>query len=133
MVFGPDDELAPVRDFDSVDDESVVVSDVPLHVLDALPQLNVVVVPRDGGGGEGDDPAGEPGRVALHGEGGGGLDDEPGGGALPVYQDLLHPVLLHLELPQRAELGQAAQGKDELVPVGILLANLLPGWNKKRV
>ena len=74
-----------------------------------------------------------PGRVALHGEGGGGLDDEPGGGALPVYQDLLHPVLLHLELPQRAELGQAAQGKDELVPVGILLANLLPGWNKKRV
>ena len=65
VVFGPDDELAPVRDFDAVDDESVVVSDVPLHVLDALPQLHVVVVPRDGGGGEGDDPAGEPGRVQV--------------------------------------------------------------------
>ena len=97
----------------------------PLHVLDALPELNVVVVPRDGGGGEADDPASEPGRVPLHGERGLGLDNEARGGALAVNQNLLHAVLLHLELAQRAELGKSAQGQDELVPVGVFLADLL--------
>ena len=100
MILGPDDELAPVGHLDPVDDEGVVVSDVPLHVLDALLELNVAVVPRDGARGEGDDAASELGALALHGEGGLRLDDEPRCSALAVDQDLLHTVLLHLELPQ---------------------------------
>ena len=100
MILGPDDELAPVGHLDPVDDEGVVVSDVPLHVLDALLELDVAVVPRDGARGEGDDAASELGALALHGEGGLRLDDEPRCSALAVDQDLLHAVLLHLELPQ---------------------------------
>ena len=48
MVLSPDDELAPVGDLDPVDDEGVVIPDVSFHVLDALLQLYVAVVPRDG-------------------------------------------------------------------------------------
>ena len=77
MVLGADDELAAVRNLDkknrlirftsfeenglmnldTVDDERVVVADVPLHVLDALSQLDVVVVPRDRARRQGDDSA----------------------------------------------------------------------------
>lgn len=68
VVLGADDELAPVRDLDAVDDEGVVIADVALHVLDALPQLDVVVVPRHGAGRQGDDSACKPGAVSLDGE-----------------------------------------------------------------
>ena len=124
VVLRMDDELSPVVHLASVDDEGVVVSDVPLHVLDGLPQLDIVVVPGHVAGGHGDDPAGEPGALALQGEGGLGLDDEPGGSALPVDQDLLHPVLLHLELAEGGELGHSAHGQDVVVPVGVLLTDL---------
>ena len=69
VVLGVDDELPAVLHLAAVDDEGVVVPDVSLHVLDALPELHVVVVPGDVTVGERDDPAGEPGALALHGEG----------------------------------------------------------------
>ena len=65
MILSPDDELAPVGDLDPVDDEGVVVADVTLHVLDALLELDVAVVPRDGTGGQGNDAAGELGTLEI--------------------------------------------------------------------
>ena len=62
----------------AVDDEGEVVADVALHVLDALAQLDVLVVPAHGAGGQGDDSARESRRVALDGEGGDGFDHESG-------------------------------------------------------
>ena len=124
MIFGSDDELASVGDLDPVDDEGVVVADVPLHVLDALLQLDVAVVPGDGARSQRDDSASEFRALALHGKGGLGLDDEAGSGALSVDENLLHAILFHLQLPQRAELAEATQREDKLVPVCILLPDL---------
>ena len=100
VVLGGDDELATVLDLASVDDEGVVIADVPLHELDALLELDVVMVPGNGASRQTDDAASESGTVAFQSKGGLGLDDKAGCGALPVDQDLLHPVLLHLQLPQ---------------------------------
>ena len=124
MVLGVDDELSAVVNLASVDDEGVVVPDVPLHVLDALPELDVVVIPGDAAVGQGDDPAGESSALALQREGGLGLDNKPWRSTLSVNEDLLHPVLLHLELPEGAELGHAAHRQDVVIPVGVLLADL---------
>ena len=77
VVLGTDDELAAVRDLDAVDDEGVVVADVALHVLDALPQLDVVVVPADGARRQADDAASEASAVTLDGKRLLRLDDEP--------------------------------------------------------
>ena len=46
--------------------------------------------------------------------------------ALPVDEHLLDAVLLHLQLAQRAELGQSPEGQLEVVPVGVLLTDLVP-------
>ena len=69
--------------------------------------------------------------MSLDGEGGDGLDDKAGRGALPVDQHLLDAVFLHLQLPQRAELTQAAQRQLEVVPVRVLLTDLVPGEEEK--
>ena len=42
-----------------------------------------------------------------------------------VLFHLLHPVLLHLQLAEAAELGHAAHGQHVVVPVGVLLPDLL--------
>ena len=52
MILGVDDELPAVVNLASVDDEGVVVPDVPLHVLDALSELHVVVIPGDAAVGQ---------------------------------------------------------------------------------
>lgn len=83
-----------------VDDEGVVISNVSLHVFHTLLQLHIVVVPRHSAGSQADDSAGEPGTVALKGKSGLGFDDKPWGSTFPINQHLLHPVFLHLELPQ---------------------------------
>ena len=49
----------------------------------------------------------------------------PGCGALPVDEDLLDAVLLHLELAERAELGEAPERQLEVAPVGVLLPDLV--------
>ena len=100
VILGPYDELSTIGNLDPVDDEGVVVADVPLHELDALLELDVVMVPGHGASRQTDDAASESGTVAFQSKGGLGLDDKAGCGALPVDQDLLHPVLLHLQLPQ---------------------------------
>ena len=125
VILGADDELAAVAELGAVDDEGVVVADVALHVLDALPQLGVVVVPRHLAVRHGDDAAVEARGVALDGEGRDRLDDEARRGALAVDQHLLHAVLLHLELAQRAELRESAQRQLEVGPVGVLLTDLV--------
>ena len=61
----------------AVDDEGEVVADVALHVLDALAQLDVLVVPGDRARRQRDDPAREPRRVALDRQRRDGLDHEP--------------------------------------------------------
>ena len=61
----------------AVDDECKVVSDVALHVLDALAQLDVLVVPADRARRQRDDPAREPRGVALDGQRRDRLDHEP--------------------------------------------------------
>ena len=69
MILGVDDELSTVVDLASVDDKGVVVPDVPLHVLDALPELDIVVIPGDAAVGQRDYPTGEPRTLSLHREG----------------------------------------------------------------
>ena len=88
VVLGVDDELAAVLHLAPVDDEGVVVPDVALHVLDALPELHVLVVPGDAAVGEGDDAAGEPGALPLQRERRLRLDHEPWRSALTVDQHL---------------------------------------------
>ena len=56
---------------------------IPLHVLDRLLEVLVVVVPSDGGGGQGDDAARELDALALVGHLVEGPDDEAGR-ALPL-------------------------------------------------
>jgi len=47
MILSMDDELSSVVNLASVDDEGVVVADVPLHVLDTLSKFHIVVIPCD--------------------------------------------------------------------------------------
>ena len=77
MVLGADDVLSPVVQLAPVDDEGVVVARVPLHVLDALLELLVVVEPGERGRRYGDHPARELDALALVRERALGLDDEP--------------------------------------------------------
>jgi len=45
MVLSPNDVLAALRSLATVDDESVVVTSIPLHVLNGLLEFLVVVKP----------------------------------------------------------------------------------------
>ena len=54
----------------------------------------------------------------------------PGCGTLPVDEYLLDAVLLHLELAERAELGEASERQLEVAPVGVLLTDLVPDGEK---
>jgi len=125
VVLCGNDELAAVLNPTSVDDKGVVVTNVALHVLHALLQLGVVVVPSDRAVGERDDSASEPCALTLQGEGGLWFDHKPWSSTLAVDKNLLHPVLLHLQLPEAGELRHASHGEDKVVPVGILLPDLL--------
>ena len=45
MILCMDDEFSTVIDLASVDDEGVVIANVPLHVLDTLSQFDIVMIP----------------------------------------------------------------------------------------
>ena len=61
----------------AVDDEREVVADVALHVLDALAQLDVLVVPGHRARRQRDDAAREPRGVALDRQRRDRLDHKP--------------------------------------------------------
>ena len=100
VILCPDNEFSPVGNLGAVDDEGVVVADILFHELDALFELDVVVIPGDGACRQADNAAGESGAMTFQSKCRLGFDDESWRGTFPVDQHFLHPVLLRLEFSQ---------------------------------
>ena len=97
VILCVDDEFSTIIHLASVNDEGVVISDVTLHVLNALLKLCVVVVPADAAVGKRNNAAGESGTLSFERKGALWFDDKSWGSTLPIDEHFLHPVFLHLE------------------------------------
>jgi len=95
MVFSMDDEFPSVLHLAAVDDEGVVITNVPLHVLDTLLKLDVVMIPGDRACRQGNDTTSETSTLSLQCKCRLRLDDKSWGSALAVNQNLLHAIFLH--------------------------------------
>ena len=47
VIFCANDKFTTVRNFNAIDNECVIVSNVSFHVFNTLPELNIVVIPRN--------------------------------------------------------------------------------------
>lgn len=86
MIFSSDNVFASVFEFDSVDDEVVVVSSVTLHELNALSQLDAIVRPRKGRSSNSNDTAVELDALPFVAERALRFDDEPRSRLSTVYK-----------------------------------------------
>ena len=123
VIDGADHVLSTILELDSIDDEGVIVAVVALHELDALLQFAVVVRPSDSGRSHGDDAAVELGALALVGEGRLGSDDEARRCLASVERQFVDAEALHVQFAEATVLGQATDGHQEIVPVGVLGAD----------
>jgi len=55
VILCMNDEFSAIFHLTTVDDESIIITDVSLHILDTLPQLSIVMVPAYRAGCQGDD------------------------------------------------------------------------------
>lgn len=65
VVLRADDVLSTVLQLDTVDNKCVVLPSIPLHEFDTLPELGVVVIPGECGGGDGYHSACEFGTLSF--------------------------------------------------------------------
>lgn len=84
MVLCSDNVLSSVVNLSSVDNKRVVITSIPLHELDTLLELLVVVEPSESGRGDSNDTARELYALALVTEGTLWLDNKAGSGLSAV-------------------------------------------------